>query len=71
MTNGQQERYILEKQLGAGAMGEVWLATDTLLDRPVAIKYLKATDDDRVKDLFLSEAPHPGQVKPSQHHPNL
>lgn len=56
MTNATQFRYNLEKRLGAGAMGEVWLATDTLLSRPVAIKYLTATDDPRLRELFLSEA---------------
>ena len=62
-----QNRYNLEKRLGAGAMGEVWMATDTLLNRPVAVKYLKATDDERVKNLFLSEA----RTLASLHHPNI
>ncbi len=61
------ERYRLEKKLGGGGMGEVWLATDTLLDRPVALKYLKATQDPRHKELFLSEA----RILAQANHPNI
>jgi hypothetical protein len=31
----------MERAIGAGGMGTVWLATDTLLERPVAIKRLR------------------------------
>lgn len=58
---------MLERRLGSGAMGEVWLATDTLLDRPVAIKYMKATDDARIKKLFLAEA----RTLAKLNHPNI
>lgn len=33
-------RYDLEKVLGQGAMGVVWLATDTVMHEPVALKFL-------------------------------
>ena len=33
-------RYEIRSQLGAGGMGEVYLAVDTELDRTVAIKIL-------------------------------
>ena len=48
-------------------MGEVWLASDTLLNRSVAIKYLKATQDSLYEELFLSEA----RTLASLHHPNI
>lgn len=51
-----KQRYIHQEKLGAGAMGEVWLAEDTLLDRPVALKYLSASDLAIHKEFFLAEA---------------
>ncbi|MBI1876911.1 MAG: protein kinase, partial [Chloroflexi bacterium] len=67
MTNTQQDRYTLQKRLGGGGMGEVWLANDTLLNRPVAIKYLKGAHDPMYEELFLSEA----RTLASLNHPNI
>jgi len=37
---GDRQRYRLDQRLGGGGMGEVFLATDTILDQPVAVKLL-------------------------------
>src|SRR5262245_55049111 len=62
--------YRIERLLGRGAMGTVYLATDVHLDRPVAIKLLSAdlARDDRFRERFLRESrtaarlEHPGIV---------
>src|SRR5512133_263149 len=61
--------YRIVSKLGAGGMGEVWRATDTKLNREVAIKILPdafASDPDRMAR-FQREA----QVLASLNHPNI
>jgi tetratricopeptide (TPR) repeat protein len=65
MTDSQ--RYDTQKKLGAGAMGEVYLANDTLLNRPVALKYLVTSQDAAYDETFLSEA----RMLASLNHPNI
>ncbi|HLG20307.1 MAG TPA: protein kinase [Bdellovibrionota bacterium] len=52
------ERYELERQIGSGAMGVVWLGKDRKLGRPVAIKfpppYQYARNED--EEMFFREA---------------
>jgi serine/threonine protein kinase len=51
-------RYRIEQTLGAGAMGTVLLAQDTVLDRRVAVKVLadNLAGDDAFRQRFLREA---------------
>lgn len=48
--------YRIIEKLGAGAMGVVYLAEDTHLERHVAIKFLTADGDHRYRGRFLREA---------------
>src|SRR5262249_12611989 len=55
-------------QLGRGGMGEVYLGHDTLLDRPVAIKFISAIDPDALmREQFLTEARAAARLQ----HPNV
>ena len=62
-------RYLLESRIATGGMGEVWSARDTVLDRPVAVKVLKAeyADDALFRTRFETEARHAAAL----HHPGI
>ena len=58
-TGTRLGRYEIRAQLGAGGMGEVYLATDTELDRTVALKILPtqlASDQQRMRRLLFRAA---------------
>ncbi len=59
----------IEKELGRGAVGVVYLAHDTKLDRPVAIKSLPAEvmSNSKVQKRWQREA----RVLASLNHPNI
>src|SRR5215510_14199419 len=68
-ANSSLSHYRIVSQLGAGGMGEVWLAEDTRLDRKVALKVLPAEftqDADRVRR-FTQEA----KAASALNHPNI
>jgi serine/threonine-protein kinase len=62
-------RYSLERELGRGGMGVVYLAREVRLDRPVAIKLLppSTTADPRLRERFLREARTAAKLS----HPNI
>ncbi len=70
LTNGQQfGSYVILDALGAGGMGEVYLARDTRLDRTVALKILAPdiSTDKRRMQRFSQEA----KVASSLNQPNI
>src|SRR5688572_20459849 len=69
MVSRSISHYHILKKLGAGGMGEVWLAEDTRLDRRVALKLLPepfTRDEDRLRR-FVQEA----KAASALNHPNI
>jgi predicted Ser/Thr protein kinase len=60
-------RYAIERVIARGGMATVYLAQDTLLNRPVALKLLTGDTDAGERDAFLSEARAVAQLS----HPNI
>ncbi len=66
-------RYVIEKHIGKGAMGAVYLAKDPRINRPVALKALpieKEFEDEELKEArlrFYREAESAGRLT----HPNI
>jgi eukaryotic-like serine/threonine-protein kinase len=63
------KRYKLERELGRGGMGVIYLAHDTRLDRPVALKFLGSLADgnEEFRRRFKREAQAAAKVS----HPNI
>jgi serine/threonine-protein kinase len=67
-------QYRIERRLGRGAMGAVYLAHEFALDRDVAIKVLppELANTPQMQDRFRREARiHRGSAEPSAHCPAL
>lgn len=63
------DRYRLEEQIGSGGMGTVWRATDTLLNRPVAVKLLHPAQmaEPTSRERFRTE----GRITAGLSHPGI
>ena len=69
-TSGEpilQPEFAIERELGRGGMGVVYLARDTRLDRPVAIKILLSDSRPSHRERFLREAKMAAQLS----HPHI
>jgi serine/threonine protein kinase len=61
-------KYKVERYIESGGMGDVYLARDPTLDRPVAIKFLReGFDSDEMRERFEREARAAGRLS----HPNI
>lgn len=64
------KRYTLTRPIASGGMGDVWEATDTVLDREVAVKILRTGEgpaDEGFTERFRDEAKHAAALT----HPNV
>ena len=71
MEPAQLGRYIIQSELGRGAMGVVYKALDSVLERPVAVKTvnisLERDHADKYEQRFYQEARAAGGLN----HPNI
>ncbi len=69
MSQQSLGRYTLHAELGKGGFATVYRATDTVLEREVALKVLKPgwTDDAKAVERFMREAKQASRLK----HPNI
>ncbi len=66
---GPEGRYVLQSKLGSGGAAIVWLAEDTVLGRPVAVKVLsEALSED---ESWLARFRREARLAASLQHPNL
>ena len=75
LSNGAliADRYRLLRLIATGGMGQVWEATDTRLDRRVAVKVLKSefSDDPEFLRALPLRGPHHRAAEPPRYRRNL
>jgi formylglycine-generating enzyme required for sulfatase activity len=59
--------YVVLRKLGQGSTGQVYLAEDSVLARPIAIKFIGADPDPAARQRFLMEARAAARIQ----HPNV
>src|SRR4051812_45035450 len=59
--------YVIVRALGRGATGQVYLAEDSVLARPIAIKFIGVDPDPAARQRFLMEARAAARIQ----HPNV
>ena len=62
-------RYTLDREIGRGGMGAVWLGRDVVLDRPVAIKRVGVMPGGTSPDLLRAE--REARIAASLNHPHI
>ncbi|SRR6266542_355567 len=63
-------KYRVARQIGQGGMGCVWLAHDTLLARPVALKVPHLNNSDDPDPIILARFQREAKAAAALHHPN-
>src|SRR5512145_3192902 len=62
-------RYQIQRPIGQGAMGSLYLAEDPILKRRLAIKVVRAEGEER--DLALERFKREAEVSAQLNHPNI
>jgi serine/threonine protein kinase len=64
-------RYVIQSELGRGAMGVVYKATDSVLERPVAVKTVNITLEHEYADKYEKRFYQEAKAAGSLNHPNI
>src|SRR5262245_14445134 len=64
-------RYVLLADIGLGGMGVIYKAYDPQLERPVALKLLRASGDDEAASRFRERLLREAQALAQLAHPNV
>jgi serine/threonine-protein kinase len=67
----QLGRYVIQSELGRGAMGVVYKATDSVLERPVAVKTVNITLEREYADKYEKRFYQEAKAAGSLNHPNI